>query len=84
MGYGERKGWEPCKQCSQEAQEQSRQFFPICAGTASHCRRAQVLGPEELTFSSEHLFAGRRVRSSLQETESKLNQISTDVLLGRR
>lgn len=87
-GYGERKGWEPCKHCNPGAEQsiagQGRRFLPTCAGTASCCRRARVLGPEELTFSSEHLCGGRRVRSSLQEMEHKLNQMSTDVLLGPR
>lgn len=40
-----------------------------------------MLGPEELTFSSAHIFGDRTVRSCLQETECKLNKISTDVLL---
>lgn len=44
----------------------------------------KVLGPEELTFSSAHIFGDRTVRSSLQETVRKLNKISTDVLLDPR
>lgn len=43
-----------------------------------------VLGPGELTFSAEHIFGDRTVRSSLQETAHKLNKISTDVLLDAR
>lgn len=43
-----------------------------------------MLGPEELTFSSAHIFGDRTVRRSSQETEHKLNKISTDVLLNPR
>lgn len=43
-----------------------------------------MLGPEELTFSSTHIFGRRTARSSVQETKRKLNKISTDVLLAPR
>lgn len=43
-----------------------------------------MLGPEELTFSSKHIFGDRTARSAMQETKRKLNKISTDVLLAPR
>lgn len=77
---------EPGKQASdlRGFQQRRNQFYSSCNIISPRYGLYKVLDPEELTFSSEHIFGDRTVRSSLQETESKLNKISTDVLLDPR
>lgn len=74
---------EPGKQASdlRGFQQQRNQFCSVCSIIFPYCGLYRVLGPEELTFSSEHIFGDRTARSSMQETKRKLNKISTDVLL---
>lgn len=82
LKYGEMRYSEPGKQAGDlRGFEYPRsQFFPICSVISFHHSPDEVLGPKDLTFSSQHSFGARTARSSLQETGRKLNTTRIDVL----